>query len=237
MEPTESTKNIHPAALMLPWYVAGNLTDIECQEVEAHLRECPTCQQELKDIRQLRGVLKPHYAGLPGPSPQVFKKVMARIKTKPTSQPQEHSGIQAESWASKVESWFRALFIPQWVPALAVALIVGQATLVMWMAQTPSLERDERPGFPPGPVIERSVPMATPSIPTIHIRLAFRKGTSESEFRMIIQNLEGRIIDGPSQEGTYVVAVPGGHLGNIDKKLQALLADHGSVRIAERVSP
>jgi len=240
-EPTKLTENVHPAALMLPWYVARTLTDVECQEVEAHLAQCPTCQQELEDFRQLKGVLKPHYSDLPGPSPQVFEKVMARIQDKPVVQPQKPRVLQVGNWvgnwASALESWLRGLFIPQWVPALAVALIVGQATLLVWMSQTPSLEQAGHPGFPPGPVIERSVPRATVSGPTINIRLAFQEGTSESEFRAIIQSFEGRLVDGPSQNGIYIVAVPGGDLSALDKKLYGLWKAGGIVRVAERVNP
>ena len=38
---------------LLPWYVNGSLSTEETRKVEAHLKDCPTCQKELQEIKSL----------------------------------------------------------------------------------------------------------------------------------------------------------------------------------------
>ena len=45
---------------ILPWYVNGSLSPEEARKVEAHLKDCPTCQKELQEIRTLSSGIKEH---------------------------------------------------------------------------------------------------------------------------------------------------------------------------------
>jgi len=45
---------------LLPWYANGSLSPEESRKVEAHLKDCPTCRQELREIRSLSSGVKEH---------------------------------------------------------------------------------------------------------------------------------------------------------------------------------
>ena len=81
-EPEEKLgSDVHPAATLLPWYLNGTLREEERQEVAQHLRECQPCRTELDELSRLRQQVKAAYADLPGVSPQVFRSVMATIRS------------------------------------------------------------------------------------------------------------------------------------------------------------
>ncbi len=234
MSPMPSSEPMHPAALLLPEYVAGNLTAEERQEVDRHLTQCPDCQRELEEVRELREGVHTHFSSLPGPPPRVFERVKAQIQAEEGLVKKEKSPplFDVSGWLSALEEGFRVLFAPRWVPGLAVALIVAQTTLLMWASISPQGEL-----VPPVSVTERSVPPNLPTSSSVLAQIAFQDNTSEKELRMIIRDLEARIVNGPSLDGIYTVQLLEKDPALVDQKLKALLGKSGAIRMAKRISP
>ena len=237
-EQTESTGNVDWIASLLPGYVAGNLTEEERRQVVDRLAASQTFGNELENVRQLRDNLRKFYDELPGPSPDVFTEVKGRTqgeKTRKGGEKHPHVSAWRRRGAS-VETWMQWLFAPRWAPPMAMFLILGQAALLLWVVGSSRVEREKAPGLITGPVIERSVPRATMPNRT-KIRLAFHENTREREIRAVIQSLKGRIVNGPSPTGMYVVEVPVGNRAALSRNLQALLGQPDVVRVAEWANP
>lgn len=237
----EAPSQTHQTALLLPWYAEGTLSQEEHRRVEAHLRECQTCRQELADIRKIQQRVSTFYAEQPRPSPDVFARVKARIHQLESRQQQAQTVTSPkwwETWLSVFESWTRPLFVPQWAPTLAVALIVAQASLLVLTSVSRDTQPEDVPGIFHGPVIERSIPPATvPELKTtIKVELTFNEETPENQFREVIQELGGRLIDGPTKEGSYLIAIEATDPEEVDQKIKTVLAKSHIVRAAERLN-
>lgn len=62
---------------LLPWYPVG-LSPEEAALVVSHLRQCPTCQEELAQWRALETLVRKALLAWPEPSPRVWRKVAIR---------------------------------------------------------------------------------------------------------------------------------------------------------------
>jgi hypothetical protein len=197
----EYEQPLHTEATLLPGYVNRTLTPEEHQQVEHHLKTCPTCQQEIQEVNTMQTALKTAIQKRPGPSPAAFAKVMSRIHQETQVAPKNIRIGNETSWWESIESAFRSLFEIRWVPALASFLIVGQAILLLSVLGGPEGQVGPRQG----PVIERSIPQGTPAIPLIKIQVEFVETAQEIQIRRLVQELGGQIVNGPSKEGLYTL--------------------------------
>ena len=236
-EDKEVGPTVHPAAMLLPWYLNGTLREEERQRVAQHLEECQTCRSELEELTRLRQQVKEAYADLPGPSPQVFRSVMATIRQDRRAQPEPQRVLRWEraethSWLDTLDRWLRPMFAPRWVPILAFLLIVGQLAVLLWVVgQTPSVGPRDMPSSPDG-VVSRGIPTAT-----ARYRVAFHETAPERKIRAAIQTLGGRIVDGPSPDGFYTIEVAAGDPSLLENKLESLQSQADLIRRAERLRP
>ena len=83
-------------------YVLGELTDAEQRELERHLEDCPTCRDDLEDIRHAHGILR-RAAG--SPPPELKDWVLARAKNEARHRPAGRRKL--------------------WLPAAAALLVVA----------------------------------------------------------------------------------------------------------------
>ena len=59
-------------------YVLGELTDAEERELERHLEGCPTCRDDLEEVRYAHGALR---VAVDGPPPELKEWVLARARS------------------------------------------------------------------------------------------------------------------------------------------------------------
>ena len=169
----------------------------------------------------------------PGPSPAAFSTLMRRIEQEKQTQTRRVAQPTATSWWESVESAFRSLFEIQWVPALASVLIVGQAFLLFSLMGSPEGQRGQEPGG----IIERGLPQGTPHVLLFKIRVGFYAEAQEQEIRKVLHTIGGRIIDGPSPDGTYTLAFPQNGTKNLDALLTELRQHAKLIRLAEPLQP
>ena len=106
----------HEEALrLLPWYATGQLDMAERVMVDAHLAQCPACQQELRAERRLA----PEIAGLDPAVERGWAALRARVP----------SAGERHGPATNVRSWTRWPPRVGWLIAaqVAFALVVGGA--------------------------------------------------------------------------------------------------------------
>ena len=229
-EREDTEQDVHPAATLLPWYLAGKLREEERRHVSDHLAACPDCRGELEELTWHRGAVNAAYAELPGPSPGLFRRVMARIET------EELDAARREA-PGAIETALRRLFAPRWAPVLASGLIVGQFAILLWVLNVQVVGRQgaggqEGTGIQRGPVLERSVPgLGT------RIGVSFQPDATDRDIRRVLKEINGRIVDGPSPAGFYTVELPVTGSDQVAKLLKDLVSESRVVRGAEPAPP
>ena len=230
MEPEQP---LHTEAMLLPGYVNQTLSSEEEKQVATHLKSCMTCQQELQEVTNMQAAIKTSIEQRPGPSPAAFSTLMRRIEQEKQTQTLRVAQPTATPWWESLESAFRSLFEVQWVPALASVLIVGQAFLLFSLMVSPEGQQGQEPGG----IIERGIPQGTPHGLLFKIRVGFQAEAQEQEIRKILHTIGGRIIDGPSPDGTYTLAFPQNGTVTLDALLTELRQHTKLIRLAEPLQP
>ena len=218
-DPETLPAGVHPEVELLPWYAAGTLAASERQRIERHLETCGDCRRELDDLTDVRGALTAMYREEAGPSAHLAGSVMARVGADGLgpSRPRHDT-----SWTAGLDRWFRSLLMPQWVPTLAAALLIFQMGLLVWVA-LPPVERGE--------ISTRSLGMQT-----AQIRVSFQPSATEEEIRSLLLRLHARFVDGPTTEGSVIIAVASSDPSA--SAALALLREQGTViRSAELIRP
>jgi hypothetical protein len=216
--------NVHSVAILLPWYLNGTLGDDERRQVTQHLAGCEACRFELEELTVMRVSMKELYASDPVPSSQAFKRVMAQITAapKPSSAKLVVTSGQP-GWPDHIEGWLRALFVPKWVPALAVALIVAQLGLLVWTVRLQEINDG---------ISTRSVDSAD----RLRLRIAFQPFAQETQIRSVMQQLQARFISGPLANGVYFIEVSASDTSTLER-IDAISRQQDVVRMIEPVKP
>lgn len=150
---------------------------------------------------------------------------MIRIQAETLPIRSAESATSGGGTAESVEQWFRRLFAPRWIPALAVILLIGQLTLLLWTA-------GEQTALPPSHIASRGIqPLSTKII------LVFQDSIPEARIRATILELNGRLVDGPTTDGRYTIEIPSTEAAALDQQLHALQQQSPVIRRAERVAP
>ena len=231
----ESEQPVHTEATLLPGYLSRTLTPEEQQQVEHHLESCPTCRQELEEVKTMQTALKTAIQKRPGPSPAAFAKVMSRIHQEPQAAPKDIRVGSEPSWWESIESAFRSLFEIPWVPALASFLVIGQAVLLLSVLGGP--EGRVGPGPVPGPIIDRGIPQETPASPLIKIQVGFVETAQEIQIRRLVQELGGQIVNGPTSEGQYTLGFEKKETDSSESILSALRNHPDLIKTATSLRP
>jgi len=221
VEPDTLDQSIHPEGALLPWYLNGMLREDERRQVAQHLSSCAACRVELDELAQLTVQLHEVYAAQSEPSTQIQPAVFSQVKL-------EASGKRAKSvmgpqWLKGLDDWCRSLFVARWAPALAVTLLVAQLGLLLWSMARPTLSDQ---------VMTRGL-----GSPAVRLRVVFQEMASERQIRALVQGLRGRIVDGPTPDGAYIIEIPSGDQAAAQKKVDALRSQTESVRAVEPVTP
>lgn len=212
----------HPAAELLPWYLTGTLKEPERRAVDEHLATCQECRDELQTLVKLRAPLRTTWADEPMPDLHVKQSVMAQVQADRASHHALHSTASDGSAGNALEQWFRNLFAPRWIPALASVLLTGQFALLLWMS-------GPQMAPPPDTITTRGIPLAS-----VRMTLVFQESAPEARIRGVIQDLNGRLVDGPTSEGAYTVEVPIAGSAALDTHITRLRQQPDLIRRAER---
>ena len=223
MRTSHETSTPHPVAALLPWYLTETLKPSEHRTVDEHLATCAECRAELERLAQLRTPLQTAWAEEPTPELHVKQTVMADVEAdravRHLSNDRTAPGGVGDN---RLEQWFRNLFAPRWVPALAATLLVGQLALLLWTAgpQTNSSQ---------DVIATRGIPPAS-----VHLTIRFQESASEARIRAVILQLKGRLVDGPTMDGVYTISIPIADSTTLDSTLAYLREQPDLIRQVER---
>ena len=166
------------AQLLLPWHVNGTLEEAETALLEAHLAECAECRADLAAERSLRSEI----ASLPMPE-------LARPP----------GAIRAPAGA-KLRPPMRRHFLARRI-SLGWA-IAGQAAVAaavaLFLLFTPA---------GPGPDASYRLLGSDANEATGNVIVMFAPDATERQLRAALEQAGGRMVDGPTASGAYLVRV------------------------------
>jgi hypothetical protein len=195
--------------LLLPWLANGHLPEAERERAERHVKDCPTCREELIfEQRLCQALVTPERVSYaPGPS---FRKLLMRIDEA------RASGLAgAAARVSRARHRMSALWRP---PGLAWAasfvLAVGLAAGIGYRSLVPQ----------PAAYRVHTDTQQRATYAVLHIVLDRKLTIGEVE--ELLRSNGARVVEGPGETGIFGVA-PAGSADlevNPTRKLQALAA-------------
>jgi hypothetical protein len=165
---------------LLPWWINGSLDGDERAQVEHHLAECVSCQQEVTWLRGLQHAYDAKDVATDDATP-ALRRLRRRVA-------HEHKAATGSPYS--IADWWRRHRPMGWV-------VVAQAMFILvlggaWLQQrVPTYHT-------------LSAPAAKASLMVV----TFAPQTSEARLRELLRANHARLVGGPSQTGAYLLSVP-----------------------------
>jgi hypothetical protein len=213
----------------LPWIANESAAAKDVARVEAHLRECRECQDELDFQRQLRNAIRSEEAIVLAPQTSL-QKLMQRIDTVPDLDDEEleidlPAAVEPIAAARREPARSR-----RWLPIAAAVQGIAIAGLLgaLWLQ---SQTQDEL-------TAARYAGLTAPTetvarVPAI--RVVFSGDVALDEMNHVLRAINAQIIAGPSEASVYTLglAADAADKSDVEKAIAQLRAD-GHVMFAER---
>lgn len=181
------TAELHPAELMLPWYVNGKLSDAEKAEVEAWLKENPEAQAHLNRADEERIIAIESAEEIPMPRASAINDVLAAVG----------ADVQRRATAPSLSERFFDLLTPRWAMAGAAAialLVVAQGTTIGMLVNQQPISSFETASGP------------AEAISGVTALVAFQPEVSVADISAYLEQSDLTIVGGPKPGGIYQIA-------------------------------
>jgi hypothetical protein len=203
---------------ILPWFVNGTLGELERQRVDAHLRTCAVCRndllQEQRVYQAMAGETSVEY--MPAAS---LKRLQAKLDgPRKGAAPVE----MAASPAMPVKQPTR-----RWMPWQRIAASIAVAAVVLSLLTMNQWARFRTRELSPD---YQTVTTSRSRAPDEVIRAVFSPSITLVELQAILDEAQLRIVAGPTEAGVYSLARNSEQ--SVNSSL-ALLRRHADVRFAE----
>jgi Putative zinc-finger len=205
---------------LLPWFVNGRLSEADRQLVDAHLRVCEACIDELAAQQRIYGVMSVD-AGVERIPMAGLNRLRMRIDSldavPASTEPQRDVRSEAPAGSSLRQR--------RGAIAASIALTaVGALAALLWNQHERRI----------APANYYTVTTTAPQPATTAIRAVFAPKVTLSELQELLDDAHLKIVSGPTEAGVYSLAMSGSP--SVDWSLQRLRG-HEVVRFAESVVP
>jgi anti-sigma factor RsiW len=217
----DSTAEHQEIGELLPWFVNGRLSDADRQRVDAHLRLCGACSDELTMQRRIYDVMAVE-AGVEHMPMAGLNRLRRRIESLDAAGPAPGAPEVAARSEAPAGSSLR-----QRRGAIAASLamaVVGAFAALLWNQHERRI----------APANYYTVTTTAPQAANAAIRAVFTPTVTLSELQALLDDAHLKIVSGPTEAGVYSLAVSGSP--SVDWSLQRLRG-HDVVRFAESVAP
>jgi hypothetical protein len=213
---------------LLPWIANDSAAAKDVARVEAHLRDCHECQEELEFQRQLRNAIRTEEAIVLAPQTSL-QKLMQRIDAAADLDDDE---LEIEP-AAAVEPIALARREParwtRWLPIAAAIQGIAIAGLLATLWTQSQTHDDLTAG--------RYNVLTTPTATVAHgpvIRVVFAGNVAIDDMNRMLREINAQIIAGPSEAGVYTLGLTGATAdkSGVEKAIAQLRAG-GRVMFAE----
>jgi len=206
---------------LLPWFVNGRLSEVDRQRVDAHLRVCEACTDELAAQRRIYGVMSVD-AGLERMPVAGLNRLRMRIESLEDAVPAPAAPDEAARSEAPAGSSLRQR---RSVIAACIAMTaVGALAASLWSQHERRI----------APANYYTVTTTAPQPANTAIRAVFAPTATLSELQELLDDAHLKIVSGPTEAGVYSLAMSGSP--SADWSLRRLRG-HEVVRFAESVVP
>ena len=206
---------------LLPWFVNGRLSEVDRQRVDAHLRVCEACTDELAAQRRIYGVMSVD-AGLERMPVAGLNRLRMRIESLEDAVPAPAAPDEAARSEAPAGSSLRQR---RSVIAACIAMTaVGALAASLWSQHERRI----------APANYYTVTTTAQQPANTAIRAVFAPTVTLSELQELLDDAHLKIVSGPTEAGVYSLAMSGSP--SVDWSLRRLRG-HEVVRFAETVVP
>lgn len=180
-------------SLLLPWYVNKTLHGAEINRVENHLKVCLTCRRELATLHKLAAAVQQE-GSIDSVAQASFSQLKKRIHSPDAAGQEKAAKVMALPVQRK--AYGNTWRLPR--PALALAAVILLSLLIPRFIDTGNFQMNEY----------RTLSNAeNPAMSQNTLRVIFSTDTGQPKINEILASVHGQIIDGPSAQGVYTVAI------------------------------
>jgi hypothetical protein len=186
-------------SLLLPWYVNKTLNGAETKRVENHLKVCLTCRREIAVLHKLAEAVQQE-GSLDSAAQASFSRLKKRLHS-PDETSREKAQKVVDLAAQRKRSgrfWLGHPVLPR--PALALAAVLLLSLLIPRFMGTGDSQMNEY-----RTLSNAEIPVTSKNT----IRLIFANDTRQLQINEILASVHGQVVDGPSAQGVYTVAIEG----------------------------
>ena len=182
---------------LLPWIANESAAAKDVARVEAHLRDCRECQEELEFQRQVRNAIRAEDAVVLAPQTSL-QKLMQRIDTVADMDDEREAApaasVETVAVARRVPArWSRWLPIAAAVQGIAIA---GLLATVWSQSQDETLTAPRYIALAPTPMAHEPV-----------VRVVFAGNVALDDMNRLLRSIDAQIIAGPSEAGVYTLGL------------------------------
>lgn len=192
------------AIRLLPWLVTDRLDDADRGWLEPHVAGCADCRGEIAALREVQMACRSEaLSGSPAGDEdgsdidRGWRRLRTRLQPPvsafdPARRPRKPPSLRRPRW--------------QRLALAAQAAVIAVLAVVLWRAPDPAQYRTLG---------------AAPAASAGNLVIVFDPHMDESQLRSLLLASQARIVDGPSDAGAYVLAVPGARLPMVQDALRA----------------
>ena len=184
---------------ILPWYVNASLGDEELLQVEAHLRRCDACAEEVAFLRGLAEQVVQMAPVVPSPD-EGWTQMLASIRDRDGgTRPTRAAAVAGSGSLRRTLHQLLQLPVPfRWL-LLGQSVLLLALVVVLW----------PRMGAGTGKGLYRTLAEPTPSVEQVsvgpRVRIVFADDSREAEIRRLLTELGAGIVAGPTAYGVYTL--------------------------------
>jgi len=210
--------NRQEAEELLPWFVAGTLSDEEARAVQAFIDNGEISARELEELGLFAETVSERQASEPDYNPAILRKAMSQLDGITQEAPEvpvvvgevgSDGGAGGRVRAPEDSPGLiqRILDALQWsaTPPMARVVVAGQFALLFGLAVMIATGTDETL-----PETQYGTVSGTQAVLGVDLSLSFVPGTTEADFRALLLEHKISIVAGPSALGLYQAAAPAG---------------------------
>ena len=204
---------------MLPWFVNGRLSEADRQRVDAHLRVCEACTDELAAQQRIYSVMSVD-AGVERMPVAGLNRLRMRIESLEDALPAPAAPDEAARSEAPAGSSLRQRRSK--IAASIAMTAVGALAAMLWNQHERRI----------APANYYTVTTTAPQPANTAIRAVFAPTVTLSELQELLDDAHLKIVSGPTEAGVYSLAMSGSP--SVDWSLRRLRG-HEVVRFAETV--
>ena len=214
---------------LLPWYVNGKLDPQSRHRIEKALESNERLRKALDLAREDRDATIDDNERLPAPRSDVLARIMAEVE----ASPEARRSIIKLSIAARLEAFMAAL-APRTLAYAAIAAVLLLA--IQAGAISALLTGQDRSS---GPQLASVPSESGDARPKLRVIVKFTAASTVDGVTSLLDEVGGKIIDGPTPGALYVVefAVPNDGQDNVDALLQKLRSKRDIVEFASPSKP